>query len=427
MTDFPLSSFTRFLDIPEAIFSDHIILPYLDLLSFLNLSETCKFFTKLSASPAFWLNFVAQFYPLFPPPDMKKHPRASFIARRRGDAACRQFLENADDIQSIWKGLGDSLSTKEYDGICRELRPFIEDCLLPSSVSALCESSLLDGPQQRTREGRMMLALYAINFHSTFLQFDRLLFNAFKGGDDADDDRKGKMEEGILLINRVYLSTPQLLNPTLVDGVKSTLDSLADQVRALLPPSAKADPMDCFVACKKVLFDFGLRGNAADYYNINNSLLSSVLETKLGIPMSLAVVFSLVSRRVGVDVDIIGLPGHIICASGDADGERLYFDVFHEDRSLLEMADIEGIVNSYSIEFHQSMLQPLSSMDVWARTLRNIENSLKHVAHKLISRQQQNEGKTPPYEMPLFLDIFRGQTKNLLVSHTSRKWNAARN
>ena len=120
---------------------------------------------------------------------------------------------------------------------------------------------------------RMMLALYAINFHSTFLQFDRLLFNAFKGGDDADDDRKGNMEEGILLINRVYLSTPQLLNPTLVDGVKSTLDSLADQVRALLPPSAKADPMDCFVACKKVLFDFGLRGNAADYYNINNSLL----------------------------------------------------------------------------------------------------------------------------------------------------------
>ena len=61
--------------------------------------------------------------------------------------------------------------------------------------------------------------------------------------------------------------------------------------------------------------------------------------------MSLAVVFSLVSRRVGVDVDIIGLPGHIICASGDTDGERLYFDVFHEDRSLLEMADIEGIVN----------------------------------------------------------------------------------
>ena len=292
-----------------------------------------------------------------------------------------------------------------------------------------------------------MVALHAINFHSTFLRYYRLLLNAF----NADVTDNGNLEEGILLINRVYLSTPQLLNPTLSDGVKSTLDALADQVRTLLPPSPKPDPKDCFVACKKVLSDFGLRGNATDYYNINNSLLSSVLETRLGIPMSLAIVFSLVSRRVGVDVDIIGLPGHIICASGDAEenGERIYFDVFHEDRSILGMEDIESIVNRYNIAFHQSMLQPLSSTDVWARTLRNIENALKvrmdrkptnagkqstyadhklttpvsppqHVTHKIMLKLQ-HEGKPPPNEMPLFLEIFRGQTKHLLDSHSSAR------
>ncbi|GMI37978.1 hypothetical protein TrCOL_g5148 [Triparma columacea] len=414
----PELSSTRFVDIPEAIFSDHILLPHLDLLSFVNLSETCKFFHVLSSQPSFWRNFIAQYYPLYPPNALGVHPKVAFVARRRSDAACRKLHfgeEHSGDLQSIWKGLGDTLSTNEYDFICRELRPDVQNGIVPSSISILCEANLcLDGPRQQ----RMMVALHAINFHSTFLRYYRLLFNAF----NADVTDKGNLEEGILLINRVYLSTPQLLNPTLSDGVKSTLDALADQVRTLLPPSPKPDPKDCFVACKKVLSDFGLRGNATDYYNINNSLLSSVLETRLGIPMSLAIVFSLVSRRVGVDVDIIGLPGHIICASGDAEenGERIYFDVFHEDRSILGMEDIESIVNRYNIAFHQSMLQPLSSTDVWARTLRNIENALKHVTHKIMLKLQ-HEDKPPPNEMPLFLEIFRGQTKHLLDSHSSAR------
>jgi len=60
---------------------------------------------------------------------------------------------------------------------------------------------------------------------------------------------------------------------------------------------------------------FGLlsfRGNEDDYYDPKNSLLSDVLTRKLGIPLTLAIVYCEVARRVGVPARGVGFPGHFL-------------------------------------------------------------------------------------------------------------------
>ena len=56
----------------------------------------------------------------------------------------------------------------------------------------------------------------------------------------------------------------------------------------------------------------GFRGNEADYYDPRNSLLSDVLERRVGIPITLAIVYCEVARRVGVLAHGVGFPGHFL-------------------------------------------------------------------------------------------------------------------
>ena len=209
--------------------------------------------------------------------------------------------------------------------------------------------------------------------------------------------RASMIERGNLLISKTFFLTSKLsLLPSSLSQVSSKLDSLADRVRRITTLSSST--IDVIKALNTVLFnDFGLRGNDGNYYDVRNSLLDHVLERKLGIPMSLAVVYCIVASRVGVDIDIIGLPGHIICAAG-AKGDRTYFDVFHNDRSLLDLSDIVNIVNSYGLIFQTSMLQPLKPNDVCLRVLRNIANCI-FGSHQPIS---PDNASSPYIKNPLY-------------------------
>lgn len=56
----------------------------------------------------------------------------------------------------------------------------------------------------------------------------------------------------------------------------------------------------------------GFRGNEAEYYDPRNSLISDVLDRKLGIPITLAVVYCEVARRVGIPANGVAFPGHFL-------------------------------------------------------------------------------------------------------------------
>ena len=56
----------------------------------------------------------------------------------------------------------------------------------------------------------------------------------------------------------------------------------------------------------------GFRGSETDYYDPRNSCLNDVLERRMGIPITLSVVFMEVAARCGLRVEGVGFPGHFL-------------------------------------------------------------------------------------------------------------------
>ena len=112
--------------------------------------------------------------------------------------------------------------------------------------------------------------------------------------------------------------------------------------------------------------DLGFRGNAEEYYDPKNSLLSHVIETRLGIPISLAMLYVILGRRAKMQIDGINLPGHFV-----ARYERILFDPFHEGR-ILSRPDCEAILARQRLKTESSYFAPASPRLVLMRMMANL-------------------------------------------------------
>jgi regulator of sirC expression with transglutaminase-like and TPR domain len=121
--------------------------------------------------------------------------------------------------------------------------------------------------------------------------------------------------------------------------------------------------------------DCGFRGNTSDYYDPRNSFLNDVLERRVGIPISLAIVYIEVARRAGVSVHGVGFPGHFLVRLDDAThNEALLADPFSGgaalDRDALERLLLQGAPTPRKLD--SSMLAPASTRQILARILMNL-------------------------------------------------------
>jgi regulator of sirC expression with transglutaminase-like and TPR domain len=107
----------------------------------------------------------------------------------------------------------------------------------------------------------------------------------------------------------------------------SRLDSLGRQLRSRV--SATAEPETLIAQLNEFLFaEQGFRGNEQDYYDPRNSFLNDVIERKLGIPITLSLVYLAVAERVGLPLRGVGMPAHFIVKfAGPA--REIFIDPFH--------------------------------------------------------------------------------------------------
>ncbi len=122
----------------------------------------------------------------------------------------------------------------------------------------------------------------------------------------------------------------------------------------------------------------GFAGNRAFYGDFRNSLLNVVLERRLGIPITLALVFMEVAKRTNVDVRGVGFPGHFLLRGPDESGERpLILDPFDRGRELGELdcrallAEAVGDDQPYTPE----LLRPCTPRQMLARILNNLKRT----------------------------------------------------
>ncbi len=151
------------------------------------------------------------------------------------------------------------------------------------------------------------------------------------------------------------------------------LNNLAEQVNSRL--TANATGLDFISACNELLFDvLQFRGNEGDYYDPRNSCLNSVLMRRLGIPISLSVVYIEVARRLNRPVYGIGLPGHFIVVYQDSDS-RYFLDPFHHGR-ILSFADLTALAKEaggVDIRSNPAVLAPVNNRQILVRMLSNLK------------------------------------------------------
>jgi regulator of sirC expression with transglutaminase-like and TPR domain len=151
------------------------------------------------------------------------------------------------------------------------------------------------------------------------------------------------------------------------------LDALG--YRAAERVSAEMDVDQAAVAVARFVFEEeGFRGNTEDYYDPRNSFLHDVLDRRLGIPITLSVVYVAVAARASLAAAGVGLPGHFVVRA-ERRGRYRLLDPFHGGE-LLDRAGCEALVARMRPgggSFDPRWLAPVTTRQVFVRMLTNLK------------------------------------------------------
>ncbi len=150
------------------------------------------------------------------------------------------------------------------------------------------------------------------------------------------------------------------------------VDRMAGEIRAALPENA--DRRQRLAALDKYLFEQnGFHGSRYEYYHAANSHLHRVIDDRVGLPITLSVLYMELARRLDVEVLGIGLPGHFVVRPAEQDGEELaLIDVFHEGRRLSRAEAAERVRETAGVALVEEHLEPVGGRQILLRVLGNL-------------------------------------------------------
>jgi regulator of sirC expression with transglutaminase-like and TPR domain len=157
-----------------------------------------------------------------------------------------------------------------------------------------------------------------------------------------------------------------------LDAYRDALDGIASRVG---PDVARAtNGIGRARAISDWLFDrMGYTGNTDDYYDPKNSFLAEVIDRRMGIPISLSVLFLEVSRRVGVLAQGVNFPGHFLVRVAIEDA-WLFLDPYTRGR-VLTPSDLEALLRKTTTPnavLEPSVISAASKRQIVARMLVNL-------------------------------------------------------
>ncbi len=183
----------------------------------------------------------------------------------------------------------------------------------------------------------------------------------------------GRRDSAVDLAEAAFLIAQDAYPRLDIGAYLDKLDGIAEPLRSRWQLYA---PLEDQVALLNghLFGELGFRGNREAYYDTRNSYLNEVLDRRLGLPITLSLVYIEVACRLGLSVSGVGLPGHFIVAA-DRDGTSLLLDPFNGGE-LLTAGDCERLVqDAYgsSVEFSESQLAPVKKRQILTRMLNNLK------------------------------------------------------
>ncbi|MFP5263970.1 MAG: SirB1 family protein [Blastocatellia bacterium] len=150
------------------------------------------------------------------------------------------------------------------------------------------------------------------------------------------------------------------------------IDRIGDQVRERAGYAHNS--LEVLSTINATLFDeLGFRGNVKNYYDPRNSFLNEVIDRRVGIPITLTVVYMEVARRVGLHVEGVGMPGHFI-AKLTTDSGDTFIDSFNGGRLFGEAgcAELLSELSGGRLALKPEHMAAVTKKEMLARMLTNL-------------------------------------------------------
>ena len=220
----------------------------------------------------------------------------------------------------------------------------------PPAVKLLNEVAYSDSEGRIRIEAKSLLE--EIRISSLAAKFERL-----------QNEENFKLEMAALLL-------AQLAYPDLdADAYVAKLDQMADRAAAQL---AGIDNGLRRVELFNQFFfvQLGFQGNRDAYYDPENSYINRVIDRKVGIPISLSLVYMLIANRLGLPIFGILFPGHFLLKY--ISGKTLFFIDAFNGGLILTVQDCELFSERMGFKLQHSHLRTATPDRVFARMLRNL-------------------------------------------------------
>jgi regulator of sirC expression with transglutaminase-like and TPR domain len=159
------------------------------------------------------------------------------------------------------------------------------------------------------------------------------------------------------------------------------IDKCLEQIAAL---AREAEPIvrrgDDTVEKIQLLSEFlfnrkGFDGNREQFADPRNSYLNDVLQRRLGIPITLSVLYIEVGRRLGLNLFGVSFPTHFLVKAVDERGELL-IDPFNAGM-ILSLDEIRARLTQIygqAVDVQPAMLKSVGARHILVRMLRNLKN-----------------------------------------------------
>lgn len=153
-----------------------------------------------------------------------------------------------------------------------------------------------------------------------------------------------------------------------IPAYRSKLDDLAEEAQ---PAVHRASGVERAFELADFMCDtWGFSGNEDHYYDPNNSYLNKVIDRRLGIPISLSVVFLLLGRRLDLPVYGVNLPAHFLVKYVDDQGEA-YLDLFSGGEYLSKEACLRFLLQA-GVKPRPTYFQAADEQSILLRMGRNL-------------------------------------------------------
>lgn len=193
---------------------------------------------------------------------------------------------------------------------------------------------------------------------------------------------EGSLAQAALVIAR--LEYPRLDPAPYLERLDEMGGEARRAIDARVSSGSENATLEAIDALNDYLFgELQFAGDRDRYNDPRNSCLNQVLDRRVGIPITLSLVYMEVARRAGLTIDGVNFPGHFLVRTGTPPGlvSGVIIDPYHGGAVLSE-GQCRVLLQRHAgadVAFDAALLAPASKLQIVTRMLLNLKRLYVHM------------------------------------------------